>query len=165
MKLAFFIFTLTVIVLVSGCSNSYNHPAESENITVRFYYWDYSSYLKFPYHEEEIYRQELLSEVMYFMSLYNGILMHDLWRDEETLYVNLKPEMLTSFRIGWGSLPWAASMTRTLLGLPDVTNVVFFLDGQIMPHIYNEFCINERRFLWSDEMDYHSVMVREWFYP
>ncbi|MCL2388046.1 MAG: hypothetical protein FWC89_10940 [Defluviitaleaceae bacterium] len=125
------------------------HLTNLQTVTVRFYYLDDGgSWETLPYIEETIRGENLWAESIRLIKEHNGIMVRDLWYDGSTLYVDLKLGMLSEFRVGLGNLIWADSMIETFYSFPDVENVIFLLDGNTMPGIYLDYCINERQFPW-----------------
>ena len=113
-----------------------------ETVTIRRYSVD-DGMRAYPQSILEIPGEDLWHEVTQ-----GGI--RDVWYVADTLYVDLHPRMEMAFNIGLGSLGGADAFIRTMFSLPGVANVVFLLDGGPMMHGYLGFCLNERRFLWSE---------------
>lgn len=131
---------------------------------VKFYYWDgYDWDYRFPYHIEHISNENFWETFAELMYSHNGILIDNIWVEKEVLYVDLNQSMIRYFRVGWGSIIWVAAITHTLFSLPCVSDVVFLLDGGEMPVIYNEFCINRRKFTWEDEDHVFNTDIRMFF--
>jgi hypothetical protein len=115
-------------------------------VTVRFYRFpDESPYYRPHQYTEEIIAGENLWEEAIRLSGEHGFLVRDLWYEENTLFVDLKLAMNFAFRVGWGSTVWAMAMVETFYSFPGVSEVVFLLDGDEMPLVYNHFSINNPR--------------------
>jgi len=117
-------------------------------VTLRFYEFPYV-WDEFPYVTETIAGELLWEESIRLMGE-SGVHVRDLWLYGDTLYVDFMPSMVMAFRSGLGSIIWAERVIMSFESLPGVERVVFTLDGQEMPGIYNGWCMNTQTFPWWD---------------
>lgn len=123
----------------------------TETISIKFYYVDWNCHnwdSAFPYHEKKILKENSWYKTINYISLYNNIHIRDLWHENNTLYVELKPSTQWRLSAGLGNIINAQAMIKTLSNFPNTKNVIFLKYNEPMGPIYNDFCLNKGTFLW-----------------